>query len=327
MDRRKFVEAVAGAALATPLTAFGQQPAKVFRIGYLQGGFAPDGAGSLEALRAGLRDLGYVEGKNLVFEFRWADGKIERLPSLAIDLVQREVDVLVTAGTPATKALKQATTSIPIVMATSGDPVGSGLVASLARPGANVTGLSILAPELTGKRLELVKEIEPTLTDVGILSNQANPHRFLEFQWAQSASHSLGMRLTLNAVQDVSEIQSSLADIGRGRTRYLVVLSDPLLNNHRAEIVEFATKNRVALVADQAAFAESGGLLSYNASWTDLYRRAASYVDRILKGAKPADLPVAQPTAFELVINLMTAKTLGLTVPQSVLLRADRVIQ
>ena len=312
---------------STPLASFGQHPARLFRIGYLQGGSAPVGAGLLEALRAGLRDLGYVEGKHFVFEFRWADGKIERLPSLAIDLVQREVDVLVTAGTPATEALKQATTSIPIVMATSGDPVGSGLVASLARPGGNVTGQSILAPELTGKRLELIKEIEPTLSDVSILSSQANPHRLLEFQWAQSASHTLGIRLRLNAVQDVSEIQSSLAGIGRGRTQALVVLSDPLFSNHQAEIVEFATKNRVSLVADQAAYVESGGFLSYNASWADLYRRAASYVDRILKGARPADLPVEQPTKFEFVVNQKTAKMLGLKSPQTVLIRADRVIE
>ena len=311
----------------TPLVSFGQQPARVFRIGYLQGGSAPAGAGLLEALRTGLRDLGYVEGKHFVFEFRWADGKIERLPSLAIDLVQRKVDVLVTAGTPATDALKQATASIPIVMATSGDPVGSGLVASLARPGGNVTGQSILTPELTGKRLELIKEIEPTLSDVSILSNQANPHRLLEFQWAQSASHTLGIRLRLHAVQDVSEIQSSLAGIGRGRTQALVVLTDPLLSNHQAEIVEIATKYRVSLVSDQAAYVESGGLLSYNASWVDLYRRAASYVDRILKGARPADLPVEQPTKFELVVNQKTAKMLGLKIPHTVLIRADRVIE
>ena len=205
--------------------------------------------------------------------------------------------------------------------------MGSGLVASLARPGGNVTGLSNLAPELTAKRLELVKEIEPTLSDVSILANQANPHRLLEFQWAQSASHALGIRLRLNAVQDVSEIQSSLAGIGRGRTQALVVLSDPLLSNHRAEIIEIATKNRVSLISDQAAYVESGGLLSYSANFADMYRRAASFVDRILKGAKPADLPVEQPTKFELVVNQKTAKMLGLKIPKTVLIRADRVIE
>lgn len=291
----------------------------------LHAGSAPDL--NFEAFRRQLREFGIVEGQNLVVEDRWGEGEPDRLPDLAVDLVQQKVDLLLAGGTAPIQALKQATTTIPIVMAVSGDPVGSGLVASLARPGANVTGLSILAPELTGKRLELIKEMVPALSDVAVLSNQANPHRLLEFAWAANSAQVLGLRLTLYAVRNASEVQSALSTLTGAHAQAVVVLGDPLLFSHRVKVAEVAVKSGIPLLSDQAAFVEAGALLSYAANYADLYRQAASYADQILRGAKPADLPVQQATRFELVINLKTAKALGITIPQSILMRADRVIQ
>ena len=312
--------------IAAPLASNAQQRSrKVWRIGLLHAGSAPDP--NFEAFRRQLREFGFVEGQNLVVEDRWAEGKPDRLPDLAVDLVQQKVDLLLAGGTAPIQALKQATTTIPIVMAVSGDPVGAGLVASLARPGANVTGLSIIGPELTGKRMELIKEIVPALSEVAVLSNQSNPHRLLEFSWAQNSALALGLRLTLYAVRDAKEVQSTFSTMTRAHAQAVVVLGDPLLFGHRAEVAELAVKSGIPLLSDQAAYVEAGGLLSYAANYADLYRQAASYADQILKGANPADLPVRQPTKFELVINLKTAKALVLTIPQSVLLRADRVIE
>jgi len=324
LQRRGFLIA-ASALVAAPRASIAQQPArKTWRIGALHAGSAPDL--NFEAFRRQLREFGIVEGQNLVVEDRWAEGKPDRLPDLAVDLVQQKVDLLLAGGTEPLRALKKATATIPIVMAASGDPVGTGLVAGLARPGANVTGLSTLAPELTGKRLELIKAIVPALSEVAILSNQANPHRLLEFAWAGNSAQVLGLRLILYTVLDAKEVPSTLLTMTRAHAQAVVLLGDPLLFAHRTEVAEIAVKSAIPLLSDQAAYVEAGALFSYSANFADLYRQAARYADQILKGAKPADLPVQQATRFELVINLKTAKALGITIPQSILLRADRVI-
>ncbi len=284
--------------LAGPLAGRAQPRGQQFRIGYL-GSSAPALERHLvEAFRRELRDLGYMEGQNLVIEYRWAEGHDDRLPALAVELVRLNPDVIVTTGTPGTLAAKQATKTVPIVMASSANPVESGLVASLAHPGGNVTGLSILAPELEGKRLQLLTEVIPRLSRLGVLWNPAN-----------------------------DEFESAFATIARVRPQALVVIADRLLLAHRARIVSFAAAQRLPAMYPYREYVDAGGLLSYAPSNVGLFRETAIYVDKILKGAKPGDLPVEQPTKFELVINLKTAKALGLTIPQSLLLRADEVIQ
>ena len=325
LRRRGFLIA-ASALVAAPLASIAQQSSRTaWRIGVLHAGSAPDL--NFEAFRRQLREFGFVEGQNLVVEDRWAEGKPDRLPDLAVDLVQQKVDLLLAGGTEPIRALKKATATIPIVMAASGDPVGTGLVASLARPGANVTGFSTLAPELTSKRLELIKEIVPALSEVAVLANQANPHRLLEFAWAGNSAKVLGLRLMLYTVLDAKEVQSTLSTLTRDHAQAVLLLSDPLLFAHRTEVIEMAVKSAIPLLSDHPAFVEAGALFSYGANFGDSYRQAARYADQILKGAKPADLPVQQATRFELVINLKTAKALGITLPQSILLRADRVIE
>ncbi len=281
----------------------------------------------MQAFRERLHELGYVEGKNLVIEYRWAEGNFERVPDLAAELVRLRVDVIVAVGDPVILAAKQATSTIPIVMASVGDPLGRGFVASLARPGGNITGVSNLAVALTGKWLESLKQIVPTLSQVAVLRNPANPTHALFWAEAQAAAPKLGLKLQSVEVRTPDDLDGAFASI-RERSAALVVLPDPLLAGIlRGRIAELATKNGLPAVFTFKEQAEAGGLISYGPSLLVNYRRAATYVDKILKGARPGDLPVEQPTQFELVVNLKTAKALGITVPQSLLVRADEVIK
>jgi putative ABC transport system substrate-binding protein len=326
IDRRVFMVGIA-AVLLTPLAAGAQQPGKVWRIGFLGSASASSAVARVEALRQGLRDLGYAEGRNLVIEFRWSDGNNDRLPALAAELVQLKVDVIVTQGTPPTVAAKQATPTIPIVFAVAGDPLGTGLVASLARPGGNVTGLTDIAPELAGKRLELLREAAPGATRIAALSNPGNPSSRPQMKDMEAAARTLGMSIRSIEVRDMEQLDSAFAAALRERAGAVVVLSDPSLFGRRSQIAELAKKNRLPTMAWTPEFAESGCLMIYGANTVEMHRRAATYVDRIFKGARPADLPVERPNKFELVINLKTAKALGLTMPPSLLRRADELIQ
>jgi putative ABC transport system substrate-binding protein len=329
ITRRVFVGALTGGLLATPLAAEAQQPAKIARIGFLALDLAPN-PHLPEAFRQGLRDLGYVEGRTVVIEYRDAKGKSERLPALAAELVALKVDVIVAPSTPAALAAKQATRTLPIVFATAGDPVTDGLVTSLARPGGNVTGLSILAPELVGKRLELLTQVVPGVSRVAVLWQ---PGAFGErtekdmLKGAEVAARALGVRLQVVEVRGPADVDRALSDMTRARAGALTVLGGTMFFNERRRLVALAAKNRLPAVYIAREFVDAGGLMSYGPNVADLFRRAATYVDKILKGAKPADLPVEQPTKFELVINLKTARALGLTIPQPILGRADEVIQ
>jgi putative ABC transport system substrate-binding protein len=328
MNRRTFLCGLALGTLALPLAAEAQQAGKVYRIGYLGTSSPSLEPHYVEAFRQKLRDLGYIEGQNSVIEYRWAEGQDDRLPGLAAELVRLKADVIVTTGTPGTLAAKQATKTIPIVMASSGNPVQSGLVASLNRPGGNVTGLSIFAPELEGKRLELLKEAVPRLSRVALLWNPANPALTVIFQETQIAAQAL--RLTLQPVVEVrrvTDFENAFSTIAGARPQALVVLVDRLLLAHRRRIVDFAANSRLPAMYGYRDYVDAGGLMSYAPSNIDLFRGAAIYVDKILKGANPANLPVQQPAKFELVINLKAAKALGLTIPPSLRLRADEVIQ
>jgi putative tryptophan/tyrosine transport system substrate-binding protein len=311
---------------ARPLAADAQPAGNAPRVAYLSASSAA--SATVDAFRQGLRELGYVEGRNIHIEYRWADGRFDRLPGLAADLVRLGVNVIVAVNTPAALAAKDATSTIPIVLVTSGDPVGSGLVASLARPGGNVTGLSLTAtPAISGKQLELLKEAFPTVTLVAVLANPANPPTAGLLMEIELAARSLGLRLRVVQVREPKEFGGAFATMTKERVPALLVIADPLVNDNRDRIVAFAATNRLSAIYPYRTFVDAGGLMSYGADLSDLNRRAATYVDRILKGAKPADLPIEQPTKFEFVVNLKTAKALGLTIPPSLLLRADHVIQ
>jgi len=328
ITRRMFLGTLAGGLLVAPLAAEGQQPAKVPRIGLLLGGSPSVGISSerIEAFRQGLRELGYVEGKNLAIEYRWAEGKPERFPDFAAELVRLKVDVIVAHTTPAALAAKNATEALPIVMVIIADPVGSGLVRNLPRPGGNITGLSFLAADLGAKQLQLLKEAVPTISRVGVLRIPANPAHTLILRGMETAAPTLRVTLQILDVRVVDDLESVFAALSKDRAGGVVVLPDPMLSQERRRIADLAAKHRLPDmygVLDPGA----GGLMTYAADDRDNWRRAATFVDKILKGAKPADLPVEQPTKFELVINLKTAKALGLTIPQSVLQRADEVIQ
>jgi ABC-type uncharacterized transport system substrate-binding protein len=316
--------------LVLGVIAEAQQPAKIPRIGYLTGA-TPDGQSArIEPFRQGLRELGYVEGKNIFIEYRYAEGKLDRLPALAAELVRLKVDVIVTGGQAITRAAKNATNTIPIVMAQDGDPVGNGFVASLARPGGNITGLSNFAPEIGGKQLELLKEIIPKLSRVAVLGTRTstnNPGYAQRLGEIERAAKAFGVKLQYLNVLNSKDIETSFREASKERADAVLAMGDPVLNSHRTQVIEQAVKSRLPAIYNQRLYVEDGGLMTYGASLPDLDRRAATYVNKILKGAKPADLPVEQPTKFEFIINLKAAKQIGLTIPPNVLARADRVIR
>ena len=318
--------AVAVMLLAMAIIAEAQQP-KLHRIGILFIGTSSFYSAWIDVFRQGLKELGYIEGKNIAFEYRYAEGKADRLPALAAELVVLKVDVIVTSATPSVLALKKATSTIPIVFVAVADPVASGLVASLARPGGNITGLTILAVELSGKRVELLKEAVPKVTRVAFLWNSANPGLTPAWREAQAAAQKLGLQLQSLDIQNVADLENSLKSVTRSGTEALDLLRSGPVTVQLRRIADFAVKNRLPSTHDRSDFVEAGGLMSYGEDIADASRRAAVYVDKILKGTKPADLPIQQPTKFELVINLKTAKQIGVTIPQSVLFRADKVIR
>jgi putative tryptophan/tyrosine transport system substrate-binding protein len=329
MERRRFIEVIAGGLVAAPLAVEAQQAAKVARIGWLAVHLAPNRHLS-EAFRQGLRDLGYVEGRNVVIEYRDAEGKFERFPALAAELVALKVDVIVAPTTPAALAAKQVTKTIPIVFAAVADPVTSGLVTSLARPGGNVTGLSALFPELVGKCLEQLMQAVPGVSRVAVLWQPGGQSQRTDkemLKGAKDAARALGVRVQFVEARSPADFDRAFSDVTKARAGALTVLTSPMFVTERRRLVDLAARNRLPAVYGMREFVDAGGLMSYGSNTADVYRRAATYVDKILKGAKPADLPVEQPTKFELVINLKTAKALGLTIPQSVLGRADEVIQ
>ena len=328
MNKRTAVSLLATLILASVHLAEAQQPKKAPRVGYLTGPSLSSQLHRTEAFRQGLHDLGYVEGKSIVIEWRGADGKLDRLPALAAELVRLKVDIIITAGSPATRAAKEVTTTIPIVMTQASDPVASGFVASLARPGGNITGLSTLAPEISGKRLELLKEIVPKLSRVAVLGTSTSPGNAQELREVELAAGALGVKLQYLDVLSSKDIETAFRAASKGRAdAVLEIVSGSIRSRQRKEIAALAIQSRLPVIYERAEEVEAGGLMSYGMSVTDLDRRAATYVDKILKGAKPADLPVEQPMKFELVINLKAAKQIGLTIPQSVLYRADKVIK
>ena len=315
--------------LASPSVTEAQQAGKVPRIGLLfTGSPPPESSRAVEALRGGLRDLGYIEGQNIALEYRWVpEGRPERGPELAKDLVRLGVDIIVGQASAHAVAARQATSTIPIVMGAVSDPVGSGLVASLSRPGGNVTGVSLLAPEVAAKLLELLKEAIPKASDVTALGNLDAPGAVLSRKEMEAAAKRLNVRLQVFDVRDPQDLDRAFQAAGAARVHAVITIPSPFFATHRVRVAELALKSRLPAVSVETGFAQAGGLLSYGPNIPDSHRRAATYVDKILKGAKPGDLPIEQPTKFELVINLKTAKALGLTVPPSLLLRADQVIE
>jgi putative ABC transport system substrate-binding protein len=324
MNRRAFIVALGGAA-AWPLTARAQKAGSRHLVGILSAG--SDNTGLNTVLVDALRELGWVEGKNVDFAYRYAENRLERLPELAADLVRLKVDVIASAGTLAPLAAKQASATIPIVMTAAGDPLGSGLVASLARPGGNVTGMSLMVPDLGGKRLELLKEFLPRLARVAVLWNAANPYSALVFKETQDAGWILGIAVQSLEVRAPEDFDGAFEAARRQRPDALITVEDPLTVTHRQRVADFTAEQQLPSLHGVKEFALAGGLMSYGASLADLFRRAAGYVDKILRGALPADLPVQQPSKFELVINLKTAKALGLTVPLTLQASANEVIE
>jgi putative ABC transport system substrate-binding protein len=313
--------------LTLGVIAEAQQPKRVPRIGFLGGSFPSSAPARHEAFRQGLRAHGWVEGKNIAIESRFAEGKIDRLPELARELVNLKVDLIVSGGPATTRAVKGANIMIPIVMAFDNDPVGSGFVASLARPGGNITGLSTISPEISGKRLELLKEIVPKLSRVAVLGHSTEPGNAQALKQIELAAGAFRVQLQHLDVRSSTDIETAFRAASKGGADAVLLLASPVTTLHRTQFVALAVKSRLPTIYPWPEFVEDGGLVSYGASLTDLFRRAANYVDKILKGAKPADLPVEQPTKFELVINLNAAKRIGLIIPPNVLARADRVIK
>ena len=328
MHRRTFLGTVACSLLVAPLAAEAQPAGTVYRIGYLSAGSGTSNPRILEAFRQGLRELGWVEGQNIAIEYRWAESRFDRLPDLAADLIRLKVDVIVAAPTPAALAAKNATGTVSIVGISLTHPVELGLVASLARPGGNVTGVSYsVGADIFGKDLELLKEVVPRVRRVAVLSNPDSPARPLTIRNVEDAARALGLQLRLLEARGPEGFEGAFATMAKERVGALLVVQDPAFIPQRARLVDLATRNRLPSIFTQREDAEAGGLMSYGPSLSDLYRRAGTYVDKILKGAKPADLPVQQPEKFELIINLKTAKALGLTIPPSLLQRADQVIE
>jgi putative tryptophan/tyrosine transport system substrate-binding protein len=326
MRRREFITLLGGAATAWPLGVRAQQATKTYRIGFVGLPSADSLPLRPEAFRAGLRDLGYQEGRNIVIEYRWAEGRYERLPALFAELVRLNVDVIVTHGAPGALAAKQVTNTIPIVVAVIGDAEASGVVASLARPGGNVTGLTIFVPELAAKRLELLKETMPGLTDVGVLLNAVNPANAPIGPAMRSTAEPLKLKLHQFGVREADEFEAAFAEMASKRIGALVVIEDATLIANAQVLAQIALRQRLPSIG-RPDYAAAGGLLSYGINFTDMFRRAATFVDKILKGAKPNDLPVERATKFETIVNLNTAKALGIEVSTSLLLRADEVIE
>jgi putative ABC transport system substrate-binding protein len=327
MKKNSFRLTLCAALFALCSSGEAQQPTRIPRIGFLITSSPSAIAPRMDAFRQGLRELGYVEGKNIVIERRHAEGKSDRLPALAAELVSLKVDIILTSGPTATRPAKEATSTIPIVMTFDDDPVGSGFVASLARPGGNVTGLSTLSPEISGKQLELLKEIVPRLSRVAVIGTSNRQGTAQTLKEMELAAAAFEVKLQYLNIQDPKDIDGVFRAASKGRADAVLVLQTPVVNSQRAQIAELALKSRMPATYPRREFVEDGGLMSYGVSIFDLDRRAATYVDKILKGAKPDDLPVEQPKKFELVINLKTAKQIGVTIPQSVLYRADRVIR
>ena len=327
--RRAFIIVVGGTILVPTLAAHGQQAGKPYRIGLLGGSppNSPGGRRAWEGFFQALRELGYVEGQNILVEGRWYGERTDRLPSLAGELVQLKVDAIVAGAAPAPEAARHATSTIPIIMANHNDPVGSGLVATLARPGGNVTGMSTLSPELIGKRLQLFKEAIPGISRVAVLSNPTIPSQALEVKEAKVAAGLLKVQLQLLEARAPGDFAGAFSAMAKERADGVIIITSSMFYAERTRIAKLAAERRVPTIYGVKEFVEVGGLMTYGIDVHESFRRAAGYVDKILKGAKPADLPVEQPTKFELVINLKTAKALGLTIPQSLLVRADEVIQ
>jgi putative ABC transport system substrate-binding protein len=329
MSRKMIVFVLSIVILASTHLANAQQAKKVPRVGFLSGGGDPSNPGPrVEAFRQGLRDLGYVEGKNIIVEYRYIEGNLDRSPGLVAELIQSKVDVLVTTFLPGTRAARDATKTIPIVMVSFVDPVATGLVESLARPGGNITGLATLSRDLSGKRLELLKEVVPGISRVGALRDIDAPGPAIAFKEYEAAARALKIQLqSLEIRAQNPDLKGAFQAAVKGRASALITIRNPLLNRFSKRIVDLAIKNRLPLMCEDSEYVEAGGLMSYSTIDADSFRRAAIYVDKILKGAKPADLPVEQPMKFELVINLKTAKQIGLTIPPKVLARADKVIK
>ena len=327
LERRRFLVAIAGGLLAAPLAAEAQQAGKVYRIGFLSGSSAVASRRHLEQFRLGLRELGYVEGQNIIIEYRWAEGQQDRLPQLAPDLVRIAPDLIVAVTALSAMAARNATASIPIVMVNGGDPVTLGLAASLARPGKNLTGLTSFSPELAGKRLALLKELVPEVKRIAILYNPRNPLATHGPKGMEPVAQTLAVQLQPLGITGPDDVPTAFLDAMKGRAGAILVTADQVVNLQTAQISALALKNRLPTMFDAPVFMDAGGLMAYGIDFIAPFRRAATYVDKILKGARPGDLPIEEPTKFELVINLKTARALGLTIPPSLLARADELIQ
>jgi ABC-type uncharacterized transport system substrate-binding protein len=323
----RFCFALSATLFALCFSASAQQPTKVPRIGFLVASNPSAVSTRVHAFREQLRELGYVEGENFVIESRYAEGNLNRVPALATELVRLKVDVIVTGGATDTRAAKEATNTIPIVMTQDTDPVGSGFVANLAHPGGNITGLSTLSPELSGKQLEILKEIIPKLSRVAVLQTSTEPGNAQALREIEHAAGAFKVQLQYLDILGLKDIETAFRETKKGRAEAAIALGSPVLNSYRTQLVDLAVKSRLPAIFRTPEFVEAGGLMFYGANTPDLYRRAASYVEKILKGAKPADLPVEQPTKFDFVINLKTAKQIGITIPPNVLARADKVIR
>jgi len=324
ISRRTFLAVTSGVVLVAPIAADAQPVGKVYRIGYLS--LAPGPSARSEALQQGLRDLGYVEGQNITIEYRWGAGDLDRSRMAAIELVRSKVDVIVTGGPQTTQAAKEATTAVPIVMAVDYDPVGAGFVTSLARPGGNITGLSAINPQLAGKRLALLKEAIPRLTRLAVFSNPAEPNSASYLRETREAARALNIQVQSLELRSLRDLESAVQAAKREHANAVAVLTDPITLYHRTELAGLAAKHHLPAIYSERLFVEAGGLMSYGANDRELHRRAATFVDKILRGAKPGDLPVEQPTRYEFVINMKAAKALGLTIPPALMARADQVV-
>jgi putative tryptophan/tyrosine transport system substrate-binding protein len=325
MRRREFIRLLGGAVVAWPLASSAQS--KIARIGFMGNSTAALEANLVDAFREGLREHGYEEGRNIAIEYRWADGEYERFPALVTELIAAKVDVIVTAGTPAALAMKKATTTVPLVMVAVGDPVGTGLVPSLARPGGNLTGLSSIAPDLEGKRLQLLREVVPALSHVAMFVNSLNPFHVSSMRQARAAAQAMGIKLQLHDISKSEDLDGAFAAIREERPDALLILADRVFLHNRERLMDFTKEQRLPNVNAYKELVEVGGLMSYGPSYEDMHKRAAIYVDKILKGAKPADLPIEQPSKFTFIVNLKAAKALGITVPSQLLGLADQLIE